>query len=116
MITIRKRADFLRIAKEGKRRPVKTFVLQTLPNQNGETRIGYTVSKRVSKRAVDRNRIKRRLRAAVKDVSSYFPAGNDYVIIGRIDAMTRDYKELKNDLKYALKKIFTEENKNGVAP
>ena len=54
-----------------------------------------------------RNRIKRRLRAAVFEVAENFVSGNDYVFIGRIDCATRDFELLKSDIKYAIKKLAT---------
>lgn len=85
----------------------KTFTLIAAPAEHGFMQIGYTVTKQTSKLAVERNRIKRRLRAIIAEI---LPAaarpGFDYVIIGKRDCLTRDYKDLKGDLKYALKKLF----------
>ena len=68
------------------------------------------VSKRVSKLAVVRNRVKRRLKAAVKKGFEHAKPGFDYVIIGKLEAKQRDMKLLVGDLKYALKKIHAEAN------
>lgn len=85
------------------------LVLQTLPSPEptdgaAVLRVGYTVSKRVGN-AVERNRLKRRLRAAVNLV---FPAcatsGRDYVIVGRRAGLNRPFAELTEDLSRALKK------------
>ena len=70
-------------------------------------RVGYTVSKRTSKLAVERNKIKRRLKAAVREVFKNAMV-QDYVIIGRRDILEREFKDLKNDLKYAVKKLATQ--------
>jgi ribonuclease P protein component len=102
---LKKRADFLSIAASGNRRSLPCFVLQTAPNNLDQVRIGYTVTKRTSKLAVVRNRIKRRLRAAVHEMADNFVSGNDYVFIGKLDAETREFELLKNDIKYALKKL-----------
>lgn len=103
---LRKRADFLRVSKDPKKASTKTIVLLACPNDLGEIRIGYTVTKKTSKLAVERNKIKRRLRASVQEIfPQYAQQGFDYVLIGKLDALTRDYKDLKGDLKYALKKL-----------
>jgi ribonuclease P protein component len=105
--TLKKRSDFVNIAKSGLRRPIKSLVLQVAPNELGTIRVGYTITKQTSKLAVERNRIKRRLRAAVREVFPEFAKpSHDYVIIGRIECLRKDFEELKGDLRYALKKVF----------
>ena len=106
--TLKKRDDFLAAAKSGLRRGTTSFNLQANPNNLGEIRVGYTVSKRVSKLAVVRNRVKRRLRAAAQKSFEGAKAGYDYVIIGKLEAERRDMKLLEGDIKYALKKIHAE--------
>ena len=111
--TLKKRSQFLRVA-EGRRKWVTPgFVLQILVRdldaETGEddrsTRVGFTVTKKVGN-AVVRNRVKRRLRAAVAEiVPGYAPAGNDYVLIGREKALERPYRSLLSDLKWALRKL-----------
>ncbi len=97
----------MNVGKNPKKASTKTIVLLAAPNELGKIRIGYTVTKKTSKLAVERNKIKRRLRAAVQEI---FPlsatSGYDYVLIGKLDVLKRDYKDLKGDVKYALKKIF----------
>ncbi len=65
-------------------------------------RVGFTVTKKLGN-AVRRNRIRRRLKAAVREV---FPGrarpGHDYVLIARSAAMTRDYADILDDVKRAL--------------
>ena len=106
--TLTKRADFLAAAKSGLRRGTNSFNLQANPNALSSIRVGYTVSKHVSKLAVDRNRIKRRLKAAVKIAFADAKTGFDYVLIGKLEAKQRDMKLLIGDIKYALKKIHAE--------
>lgn len=67
--------------------------------------LGYTVTKKIGK-AHERNRAKRRLRAAASEV---FPqmalSGVDYVLIGRYNTASIDFVELKANMEKALKKI-----------
>jgi len=74
--------------------------------ENGETaRFGLTVTKKLGG-AVRRNRIRRRLRAAVKAIfPGYARAGADYVLIARAAAYDRDYVELLDDMKRALLRL-----------
>jgi len=56
--------------------------------------------------AVTRNKIKRRLREAVRQVlTQYCRSGHDYVIIGRKSAVTADFLNILGDLKLAAKKV-----------
>lgn len=103
---IKKRADFLNIQQSGKKWVSHGLILQFKENDLGDQiRIGFTVSKRVDKSAVKRNRIKRRLRAVASDILPlYAKAGMDYVLVGKSIGATRAYDDLCNDLKWCLKK------------
>ncbi len=102
---LRKRADFVRINRTCKKWVSHGLVLQVVPNDLGCVRVGYTVTKRVDKSAVKRNRIKRRLRAAAADILPLYARGScDYVLIGRQLTATRPYETLRNDLKWCLEK------------
>lgn len=99
------RADFLHIQNKGKKWIAHGVILQTAPNATGQIRIGFTVSKKVDKSAVKRNRIKRRLRAVAADIlSAHGKEGMDYVLVGKALTATRPYEILCNDLKWCLQK------------
>lgn len=74
-----------------------------MPNDAGAIRVGFTVTKKIGN-AVCRNRIKRRFRAAAREV---FPGlalpGHDYVLIARPGAAERAWPALLDDLRGALK-------------
>ena len=68
-------------------------------------RVGLTVTKRVG-HATERNRIKRRLRAAAEAAGlDYAAVHADVVIIGRRDILTADYHMLIDDLRRALRAV-----------
>ncbi len=103
--SLKKRADFLLLGKEGKKWVSHGMIIQMRPNGLDEIRVGYTVSKRVNKSAVVRNRIKRRLRAVIAEIMPEYARGScDYVLIGRKDTATRSYELLRKDLKWCLRK------------
>jgi len=55
---------------------------------------------------VERNRARRRLRAAVGEVIARHAApGNDYVVIARSETVRRPWDALKADLAQALKRL-----------
>ena len=103
--SLKKRADFLLLGKEGKKWVSRGLIIQIRPNNLGKIRVGYAVSKRVDKSAVVRNRIKRRLRAVVAEIMFEYARGScDYVLIGRKDTALRSYNLLLKDLKWCLRK------------
>ncbi len=78
-------------------------------NKTGLKRIGYTVSKRVDKSAVKRNRIKRRLRAVAADILPlYGMDAQDYIFVFRPQTATRPYETLCKDLRWCLRKMGLE--------
>ncbi|WP_293724004.1 ribonuclease P protein component [Stappia sp.] len=97
--TLKKRAEFLAIAKGG-RLPRRAFVLQAAPVP-GPPRIGYTVTKKTGN-AVERNRIRRRLRAAVREVAAEARHDVSYVLVGRRGALSQDFQDLLRDLSRGL--------------
>ncbi len=103
---IKKRSDFLQINKTGKKWVSHGLVLQVRPNGLECSRIGFTVTKRTDKSAVNRNRIKRRLRSVAAEILPVHGApACDYVLIGRPASATRPYETLCKDLKWCLKKM-----------
>ncbi|GAK45296.1 ribonuclease P protein component [Tepidicaulis marinus] len=122
MDRLRKRRDFLSAAK-GHKWAAPGLVLQARarPRQEldgGEKRedmrVGFTVTKKVGN-AVIRNRAKRRLRAAARDVlPEAGKKGFDYVLIGRKGTITRPYSALLKDLHLALARVHGA--KRGTSP
>lgn len=103
--TLTKRSEFL-AANRGYRFPVPGFVLLVRPrgDQDDLLGIGYTVSKKVGN-AVTRNRMKRRLRALVRDqLAAGGVAGADHVLIGRHGGNDLPYADLSEHLAKALRR------------
>lgn len=104
---IKKRQDFLAL-RHAKKTHAPGFLMaarQNPENAAGEARLGLTVTKKLGG-AVVRNRIRRRLRAAAREV---FPAcatpGVDYVLIARPPALKRNYRSLLDDMERALLRL-----------
>lgn len=69
------------------------------------SRLAVTVSTKVSKKAVVRNKIRRRVRATLKEYVP-LPPSLDIVIIALKTAATADRQEFKADIKQVLEKIL----------
>ena len=103
---LRKRSDFLCVQRMGRKWISKGMIVEVCENENKGIRVGITVSKKVSKLAVLRNRLKRRLKAVSLDVLPHYHQQNfDIVLIGRVIAQDRTYEDLQNDLRWCLKKM-----------
>jgi ribonuclease P protein component len=128
MERLRRRADF-RAASSGMRTSAGGFVLQARPRDDqGGIRVGFTVSRQVGN-AVERNRVRRRLREiarlAAKRLAAKRLAGNklagnvkasegmrqghDYVLIGRRAALTLPFAEMQRQFGTALRRVHTTE-------
>jgi ribonuclease P protein component len=84
------------------------LVLNACPNDTQTSRFGFTVSKRLGN-AVERNRIRRRLRSAV--VSTDIKCGWDLVLIARNRARNANYHVLRRSLnRLLLRANLTERN------
>ncbi|NJN59751.1 MAG: ribonuclease P protein component [Leptolyngbyaceae cyanobacterium SL_5_9] len=68
------------------------------------TQIGISISQKVSKRAVVRNRIKRQIRSAMQQLLPQIPPGWKIVIVVKPTATQCDYEQFLQELKQLLKK------------
>jgi ribonuclease P protein component len=115
MERLRQRADFLAAA-AGARVAVPAFVVQLRDRCDpGPVRVGFTVSKKVGN-AVERNRVRRRLRELVKRNGPPFMRPHcDYVLVGRRAALGRSFDMMLDDLKSALKQLDARASKRATA-
>lgn len=112
MERLRKRAEFLAAAK-GRRTGRRAFVMETRSRgDGGPARFGFTVTKRLARKAVERNRIRRRLKAAAR-LASVEAAGRDadFVIVGRHGALAQTFSELVADIAGAIRQSGSDETR-----
>ncbi len=95
---LRKRSEFLAV-RAGEKRRGPLFLLEVLDRADmAPPRLGITVTKRVGN-AVERNRVRRRIREAVRvGASDDMAAGNDYVVVGRREVLAAPFEKLKREL------------------
>ena len=92
-----RRQDFKRVYNRGKSAANHFFVLYWNKNNGVSYRVGFSVSKKLGK-AVERNHLKRQLRASARQLAASFMTGYDYIIIARISAQKLSYNELHKHL------------------
>lgn len=102
-----KRSEFLNAAK-GARFHAAAFSLQAIardPGNSGPPRFGLTVTRKAGG-AVERNRMRRRLREAVRRAAPLEARpGFDYVIVARSQALDAGFDRLVSDLARAMRHV-----------
>ena len=102
---IRRRADFVAAAK-GARWNDPAFGLQMRQRAGADgtrPRFGLTVTKKTAARAVERNRMRRRLREALRLGAALGGSpGHDYVIVARRDVLSVPFPALRDQLAAAI--------------
>lgn len=98
-----KRSEFLAVRGGAKRRG-PLFLLEVL--ERGDVmppRVGLTVTKKAGN-AVQRNRIKRRLREIVRAQADEMTTGSDYVIVGRSELLKARFTDIQAELSRRLRR------------
>lgn len=107
MERLKRRTDF-RAAAGAMRAPGGrggAFVLQARDRaDDGAARVGFTVSRQVGN-AVQRNRVRRRLREIARLGAAGLRTGHDYVLVGRRAALDRRFEEMMREFDTALRRI-----------
>jgi ribonuclease P protein component, eubacterial len=96
---LKSRPQFLAV-RTGESRRGRTFLLEVLDRQDPDSppRVGFTVTKKHGN-AVERNRMRRRLKEAVRQSAGFaMKAGHDYVIVARREVLTVPFAELTAQL------------------
>lgn len=98
-----KRAQFLNAAR-GSRAGRSGFTLQAIESETESPGVGLTVTKKTGN-SPERNRIKRRLRAALRACAGDLHLRHDYVVVGRRDALSLPFSRVVSDLSSAIAKV-----------
>jgi ribonuclease P protein component len=93
---LKRRSQFLRAAR-GNRAGRSAFGLQAIASAESEPGVGFTVTKKVGN-SPERNRMKRRLRAAAAACARDFVPGHDYVLLARREALSQPFEKMVADL------------------
>lgn len=80
---LRKKTEIDAVFRRGVTVTNPEFAFRFLPNALGHSRVAVLVGKKLAKRAVDRNRIRRRLREIARNNLNQIPSGLDLLVIAR---------------------------------
>lgn len=101
---LKKEKEFEAVFKGGRSFKGKSVFLKYLINGTDKTKIGFVVSKKISKLAVERNKAKRRMREIVRLKRGGIKDGLSIIVIPLPPIKTMSYGELKEDLENLLNK------------
>lgn len=114
VITLKKRSEFVRVAKQGQFIKSRTLCAQVVASGSSgvdgskpaKIRVGFTVSKKAGN-AVKRNKIKRRFRDIAKSIiACQCDPALEYVLIGNRFSYNSSFKRLKHDASNCLKPFY----------
>ena len=97
-LRIRRQKDFDFLYQKGKRARSKFFNIIFVPNGAGFNRFAFIVSTRVDKKAVIRNKLKRRMREIIRKNYNKIKPGFDFIIIALPQSAKASFEEVKTDL------------------
>jgi ribonuclease P protein component len=95
---LRKGSDFQRVRQQGRSIASRLLILAWVPNEARTSRVGFVVSKRISKYAVRRNYIKRLLGEAIRPYITEMRGGWDIVLSARQPVVAADLSTLQREI------------------
>ena len=100
-----KKKEFDKVYKEGQSSYNNLVGVKKIENNLNKNRFGIIVSTKVSKKAVERNKIKRQIKEILKKESKKIKKKNDCIIITRPAILNKEYKEITEAIKKSFKKL-----------
>lgn len=101
---LRKTRDFALLSQKGRVVYSPFFTLRFRKSEE-PTKVGFVASTKIFKRAADRNRAKRRLRAALRALEPDWPKRFDLLFIAKRETTSVEFAELKKQVIRAFEKI-----------
>jgi len=101
---LQKDKDFDLVFKKGKNLDSEFLFLKLRKNDLEFSRFGFILSKKISKNATARNKIKRRLREIIRKQVGNIKSGFDVAFVVKPRIIGKDYSEIKEGVEKLLKK------------
>lgn len=99
---VKKNSEFAYIYRQGKSYANKLLVMYIIENNGFNNRIGISVSKKVGN-SVTRHRVKRLIKESYRLSNENFIKGYDIVIVARVNAKDKSFKEIESALLHLCK-------------
>lgn len=115
--SLKRHKEFRYTYRAGRRVNAGCFALVTARNRSGKVQVGFSVSKKVGS-SVERNRCKRRLKAAYTPFLPLTQPGRNLIFIARREALFLPFDRMQNEICKALQKagLYKEEPAGEVSP
>jgi len=101
---LRRKADFVALGRQGIARSNQLLALRALRTDGPETRLGLSTPRSIGG-AVERNRLRRRLRELMRARRAELGVGWDLLLIARPEAGRATYAELREALASLLQRL-----------
>ena len=100
---LKRHKEFREVLGQGKSWAERSVALRVLERPDGGVRVGLVVSKRLGN-AVARNRVKRRLREAIRKHVGDITPGHDLVFVARTPLATSSFRDLETSVERLLRR------------
>jgi len=101
---LKKTTDIRKVFKSGRFFKEGFLILKTAKNNLNKSRFGFVVSQKVSKKAVVRNKIKRRMRGIMRKELKEIKTGTDNLFMALPGLEKKDFSTIQETISSLLKK------------
>lgn len=102
---LRHEQDFARLSVKGRPLYGPYCTLRARKSGSDPSKIGFVASGKMFKKAVERNRIRRRMREAIRPHLDAVPAGFDLSFVARKEILSAKAKDLKESMIHLIEKM-----------
>lgn len=99
------KAAFEKVFKQGNKCFVALFGIKILKNDLGYSRFGIIISSKISKKAVVRNKVRRRISETFRLNLKNFKSGFDVIIICRKPIIKASYQDIEKEILNSAKRL-----------
>lgn len=102
---VKESSDFEKVIKNGKFYKNNIFNIYVLENNYIYPRFGISVGKKISTKAVIRNKFKRQIKNIIDKNKNLYQNHKDYIIIVKRSCLEKNYQELENNFLEIMNRI-----------
>lgn len=99
------KSDFLYVRQNGKFISTPLFSVSWVKNDLSASRFGFIVSKKISMKAHERNRVKRILREVARENLDSVKQGFDFVVVAKVGILHATHGTIETELTNAIKDL-----------